>query len=127
MECHGLLRKGRCALGRDHERGIYRFDGQSVNYVDSSVSGNKIFPKASSHCTHGVTAYLHRPYLTPRFAGILNARMRPSALINDRPTNKRVLNTEIKIERLSLWYRQFYGRYEVTLFVSAFENEILDK
>lgn len=41
--------------------------GQSVNYVDSRVSRNKIFPQASSHCTRGVPAYLHRPYLT-RFA-----------------------------------------------------------
>lgn len=37
-------------LARSRAQEIYRFDGQSVNYVDSSVSRNKIFPKASSHC-----------------------------------------------------------------------------
>lgn len=70
-------KKGEMRSVRRSKQEIYRFDGQSVNYVDSSVSGNKIFPKASSHCSGAVTAYLHRPYLTPRFAGILNTRMRP--------------------------------------------------
>lgn len=98
----------RALFGGDHERGIYRFDGQSVNYVDRSVSGNKIFPKARSHCTGGVTtAYLHRPYLTPPVSRAFQTRA--CALLTTDRRNIRVLNTvHRKIYYFSPSYRQFY-------------------